>query len=150
LELRQPLLRDSWIDSTRLNILVNKKQLKISELALRQQIMSIVTAVQFNYYDLLLAAERVKAQEQALQRAARLVFESQKRVAVGTLARLDEKQAESQLAARQVELLGAQGSLTAQEYSLKQLLSDNFADWENVNIQPADSLAPLPAELDLH
>src|SRR5258707_1196490 len=49
-----------------------------------------------------------------------------RRVDVGTMARLDEKQAESQVSARQADLFGARGLLVAQEYQLKNLLSDNF------------------------
>ena len=87
IQLRQPILRNFWIDNTRLTIQVRKKQLQISELALRGQTMNVVTAVQLAYYDMLLAQERIKVQEQALQLAERLVRESKRRVEVGTVAR---------------------------------------------------------------
>jgi len=150
IQLRQPLLKNFWIDGSRLSIQVSKKLLQISELALRQEIMNTVTAVELAYYDLLLARERVKVQEQALQLADRLVFVSKRRVGAGTLARLDEKQAESQLAARQADLLGAKGGLSAQEYYLKQLLSDDFSQWENITIDPSDTLAADPSTFNKH
>ncbi|MCI0541422.1 MAG: TolC family protein [Verrucomicrobiales bacterium] len=150
IQLRQPLLKNFWIDGTRLTIEVNKKQVQISELALRQEIMSTVTAVELAYYDLLLARERVKVQEQALQLAERLLFATKRRVEAKVLARLDQRQSESQLAARQADLLGAQGSLVTQEYFLKQLLSGDFSEWEQVKIEPTDTLTAPPSELNRH
>jgi outer membrane protein len=150
IQLRQPLLRNFWIDNTRLTIQVNKKLLQMSEQALRGQIMSTVTSVQLAYYDLLLAQERIKVQEQALQLAERLVKESKRRVQAGTVARLDEKQAESQVSARQSDLFGAQGAFAAQEYQLKSLLSDNFSDWDGVRIEPTERLTVVTNEFDLH
>lgn len=150
IQLRQPILRNFWIDNTRLTIQVSKKQLQISELALRGQVMSVVTAVQLAYYDLLLAQERIKVQEQALQLAERLVKESKRRVEVGTVARLDEKQAESQVSARQSDLFGAQGAFATQEYQLKNLLSDHFGDWDGIRILPTQTLSVSTNELNLH
>src|ERR1041385_6721751 len=46
IQLRQPLLKNFWIDQTRLNIQVNKKRLSMSELALRFQVMTTVTSVE--------------------------------------------------------------------------------------------------------
>jgi outer membrane protein TolC len=150
IQLRQPLLKNFWIDSSRLLIQLNKKQLQISDQALRGQIMAIVTAVQMAYYDLLLSQERIKVQEQALQLAERLVNETKRQVEVGKTARLDEKQAESQVSARQADLYGARGAFAAQEYQLKNLLSDNFAGWDGVRIQPTETLAATTNEFDLH
>ncbi len=150
IQVRQPLLKNAWIDAPRLAIQVARKQWQISELSLQERIMRVVTDVQLAYYDLLLARERVHVQAQALQLAERLAMESQKRVEAGTLARLDEKQAESQVAARQADLFGAQGALAAQEYLLKNLLTADLGAWERVRIEPADKLSAATSELDLH
>lgn len=150
IQLRQPLLKNFWIDNRRLTIQVNKKLVQISEQTLRGQIMNVVTAVQLAYYDLLLAQERIKVQQQALQLAERLVKETKRRVDVGTVARLDEKQAESQVSSRQADLYGAQGAFAAQEYQLKNLLSDNFGEWDGVCIQPTETLSATTNDFDLH
>jgi outer membrane protein TolC len=150
IQMRQPLLKNFWIDNARLSIQINKKQLQISEQALRGQIMDVVTAVQLAYYDLLLSQERIKVQEQALQLAQRLVKESKRRVEVGTAARLDEKQAESQVSARQADLYGARGAFAAQEYQLKNLLSDNFGEWDGIRIQPTETLSVTTNDFNLH
>jgi len=109
-------------------------------LELRQQIMNTVSDTTLAYYDLVLAKERIKIQQQALDLAGRLVNESKRRVSLGVLARQDEKQAESQLLARQSDLLGAEGALTIQEYTLKALITDDFKEWGESSIEPTSSL----------
>lgn len=149
LTLTQPLLRNSWIDATRLNIQVSKKDLKISHLALRLLIMNTVTSVEQAYYDLIFTRENVKVQQKALELADRLLAENKKRVEVGALAPLDEKQAESQVAARRSDLLSAQRELAAQQNLLKNLLIDDFVVWQNVDIEPAETLLAMPESFDL-
>jgi outer membrane protein len=137
----QPLLKDFWLNPTRLNISVYKNRLKWTELGLRQRIMDVVTRVELNYYDLSAALENVKVQAKALELAQRLLEENKKRVEVGTLAPLDEKQAESDVAARQADLISAEQSLGTQENLLKRLLSDDFAGWNQVRLEPTESLS---------
>src|SRR4029077_11628522 len=48
--LTQPVLRDFWIDTTRLNIAVAKNRLKFSEQGLRSRIIDVVTLVEFAYF----------------------------------------------------------------------------------------------------
>jgi outer membrane protein len=141
IQMRQPLLRNFWIDSSRMTIQVSKKELAISELALRQQIMNTVNDTTLAYYDLVLAKERIKIQQEALDLAEHLVNESKSRVNLGVLARQDEKQTESQLLARQSDLLGAQGALTIQEYAMKALVTDDVKAWNENQIEPTSSLA---------
>lgn len=85
--MRQPLLKNFWIDSTRLQIFVSKQNLKISELGLRNQIITTVTAVEEAYYNLIYQGESVKVQRKAMELAERLVAENRRRVEVGALAR---------------------------------------------------------------
>ena len=59
-ELRQPLLKDFWIDGSRLQIFLNKKNLQGSELRLRSQIITTITAVEEAYFNLMYAGEAVK------------------------------------------------------------------------------------------
>ena len=140
--LRQPLLKNLWIDQTRWNIKVAKTQVKYSELGLKQTIMDLITRVEQNYYDLIYARENVAVQEKAVELATQLVVENKKRVEVGALAPLDEKQAESQAASSRATLIAARSSLAVQANTMKQLITDNYATWEPVDLQPT---APLSA-----
>ena len=138
--LRQPLLKNLWIDSTRLNIQLSRKQVKASELELRQEIMSIITQVEVEYYDLFQARQNVNVQELAVALAERHVTDSEKRVAAGRQARFEKNQAEAQVSSSKASLLAAQAAAASAEFRLKGLLSDNFRDWENVRIDMTSSL----------
>lgn len=150
LSLRQPLLRNAWIDSTRLSIRLRRKDVDISMLSLRQRIMQIVTRVELAYYDLILALERVRVQQGALAATERLLAANRRRVEVGLMAPLDEKQTESQVAVRRAGLRAAESSVTMQEYNLKNLLGSEIADWHDVSITPTAELDAEPRIIDLH
>ena len=149
LQLRQPLLKNFWIDSTRLQILVDKNLLRSSELDLRNQVITSVTDVEKAYYDLIYDQENIQVQQKALTLAERLVAENKKRVEVGALAPLDEKQAESQAAASRADLLAALGTEETQQRKLRSLLSDDYSKWENVVIQPDSALVAVPERFNL-
>ena len=149
IELNQPLLKNFWIDGTRLNIALAKNRVQYSELTLKARVIDIVTRVELAYYDLGYAYENVKVQQKALELAQRLLDENRKRVEVGALAPLDEKQSEAAVAARQADLIAAQRNLNFLENSLKQLLSDDFAAWNNQRLDPIDGLAAERQLLDL-
>jgi outer membrane protein TolC len=136
----QPLLKNLWIDSTRLNISVGKNRLKYSELGLKQRIINTVTSTEQAYYELIYSREFVKVQQKAVELAARLVEENKKRVEVGAMAPLDEKQAESQAAASRADLLAAQNSLAIQEHVLKNLLTDRYSQMAGETLVPSESL----------
>lgn len=140
IDVAQPLLKNFWIDGTRLSIAVAKNRVKHSELGLKARIIDIVTRVELAYYDLEFAHESVKVQQTALELAQRLLAENKKRVEVGALAPLDEKQSEAEVAARQADLIAAQRNLELLENNLKQLLHDDFASWSAQGIEPADAL----------
>lgn len=140
--LSQPLLKNFWIDQTRFNIKVGKNRVKYTDLGLKQTVMNLVTAVEQAYYDLIYARENVTVQEKALELATQLVVENQKRVEVGALAPLDEKQAEAQAESTRAALIAAKSGVITQENTMKQLISDDFAMMEPLDLQPT---APLSA-----
>ena len=142
--LTQPVLKNFWIDDTRLRIAIGKNTLRQSELALRLQIMTTVTAVEKAYYRLIAARETVKVQGKSLQLAEQLLAENKKRVEVGTLAPLDEKQAESRVAASRAALLEAQQAVALVQNELKSILSDNYREIHGTDLEPTETLtAPV-------
>jgi len=143
-QLRQPVLKNFWIDSTRYNIAIKKRDLRISELELRFQIITTVTAVEDAYYNLIFADENVKVQTAARDLAKRLLEENKTKVRIGALAPLDEKQAESQVATSEADLLAALGTRDTQQRVLKNLLSDDYSKWEDVVVKPIETLQAVP------
>ncbi len=148
IDLSQPLLKNFWIDSTRLNIQLRKKDLRYSELQLQYQMMQVVVAVQEAYYGLVATREQVKVSQKALQLSEQLLRENKKRVEVGVLAPLDEKQAESEVAANQAALLAAQNSYNITQNQLKNLISDKYAESEAMGLEPIENLKVIAQIFD--
>lgn len=149
LTLTQPLLKNFLFDTPRFNISVAKNRLKYSETQLQLQAINTITAVEVAYYDLIFAGESVKVQEKALQLAEQLLKENKKRVEVGALAPLDEKQAESQAASRRSDLQTALNVLGNAQNTLKTLISDDFPSVHPVSFEPSETLMPVVQDLDL-
>ncbi len=143
--LTQPLLKNFWIDTTRLNIRVAKNRLKNSEQGLRGQIITSVTAVENAYYELIYALENVEVQQEALELAQTQLDQDNQRVQIGTLAVLSVQQDESQVAQSQANLIAAQFTLVSDQNTLKSLLADtNYSQWHDTDIQPLERLtAPV-------
>jgi HAE1 family hydrophobic/amphiphilic exporter-1 len=143
----QPLLKNFWIDATRLNIRVAKNRLKFSEQGLRSQLITSITAVQNAYYELVFAATNVMVQQEALKLAQTQLDQDEQRVQIGTLAQLDVQQDQSQVAQSKANVIAAQYTLETDQNILKNLLSDtNYMRWHDVDILPAE---PLTAPLQL-
>ena len=148
LNLTQPLLKNLWIDNTRLQIQVTKLSLKQSIDGVRLQAITSITAVAQGYYNLIAATENVKVQEAAVALAERLLAENKKRVELGALAPLDVLDAQSQLALSKANLIAAQASVGDANNTLRGLINDDIVGWEKVLITPTESLAVVPEVFD--
>jgi len=149
ISLTQPLLKNSWIDSARSTIWISKKTLEKSDINVGFVIMSTITSVENGYYDLISAREMVKVQEKALELATKLYQDNKKRVELGALAPLSEKQAESQMATTKSALLKARQQVQVQQNYLKQLIHDNFSQWSSIDVEPAAKLEAIPQAFSL-
>ncbi len=147
--LAQPLLKNFWIDATRLNIRVAKNRLKYSEYALKLQIMQTVTALEQAYFDLIYSRENLIVQQKAVELAERLVAENKKRLEVGALAPLDLQSAEAQAASARAAVIAARSALGTQERVVKALITDQYLDWSNVELQPVGRLTAVRPILNL-
>ncbi|HEY0454854.1 MAG TPA: TolC family protein, partial [Verrucomicrobiae bacterium] len=148
-DLRQPLLKDSWIDLPRMTISIAKKNLAISQYNLQLKMMQIVQSTQNAYYDLVAAEDNIKVQEKALELADRAYNNAKERVRVGTVQPLTEKSAQAALAGIRADLLAAQRQRDFVENVLKSLLSDHFEAWHNVTVHPAEKLLAIPQTYNL-
>jgi outer membrane protein TolC len=149
LSVSQPLLRNFWIDSTRLSIKVAKNRVKYSEQTLRLQLIDIITRLEKGYYDLIYNRENVIVQQKAVELAERLVVENRKKLEVGTLAPLDLQSAEAQAASTRAQVILAKSQLGTQERLLKQLITDEYAKWATMEIEPMGTLAAVRQNLNL-
>jgi outer membrane protein TolC len=140
----QPLLKNFWVDKNRLTIRLAKNQLKNDEQGLRLQVITSVTAVENAYYELIYAQDNVNVQQEALDLAQTQLDQDKQRVQIGTLAPLSVQSDESQAASSKASLISAQNQLSIDQNTLKNLITDAYAQWHGTNIQPTATLeAPL-------
>ena len=149
LNVTQPLLRNLWVDGTRLVISVAKNRLKFSEQALRQQLIITVTDVENSYYELIYARENFKVQQQSLELAQTLFEQDKKRVELGSMAPLDVQQDEAQVARSRAAQIASQFALAVAENTLKNLITDNYPQWHEVELAPSESLTATQQLLDV-
>ena len=148
-DVTQPLLKNFWIDTTRLTIQVAKNRLHYSEQGLRLQFITTVAAVQNAYYELIYAQENVKVQQEALTLAQTQLDQDRQRVEVGSLAPLDVQQDEAQVASSQAALIAASNSLAIDQNTLKNLLTDDYAHWHKTALAPTETLSATLQLFDL-
>ena len=146
-QLTQPLLKNFWIDDTRLTIRVAKNRLKYSEQGLRLQVITSVTDVENAYYELIYARENVKVQQEALGLAQTQLGQDQQRVQIGTLAQLDVQQDEAQVAQSRANLIAAQSTFNTAQNTLKNLITDEYLRWHDKDIQPTATITNAPLQL---
>ena len=146
----QPLLRDFWIDSPRLQIKLRRRDLRITELDFERLAMSIVNQVEQAYYALIANRELVHVAETDVAVKKQFLDENHRRVEVGTIAPLDEKLAEAELARSDINLIVARKNATDSEATLKGLIQDNFVNQIKVQFELTDKLLALPANLEIY
>ena len=147
--LDQPLFKNFLMDISRYNIQIAKKNYQFDELGFRLQVMSVVSQTEQAYDELIYAFDKVKVEQQAVDLARQLVTENKRRVEVGTLAPLDEKQSESQLAGAQADLISAKAALETQQNTLKSLITDKFRELHDVQLIPSEHLLSVPEMFDI-
>jgi len=144
----QPLLRNFWIDSSRLLIRVDKNRVKYDEYGLKLQLMQTLTSLEQAYYDLIYAREYVRVQEMAAESSDRLVAENRKKLEVGAMAELDLANAEAQAAHDRAAIISAKSQLGTQERVLKLYITDQIAKWADIGIVPTGTLTAPKRQFD--
>jgi len=146
--LDQPLLKNLWIDSTRLQVTAAKNQMKFTQQSLRQQLITTISAVESAYYELIYDRENVNVQQEALNLALTQLDQDNQRVKIGSVAERAGtlEQDEAQVAQNKSSLILALSQLGTQERALKILITDRYSDAIFQDIQPT---TPLEATLQV-
>ncbi|HLG98345.1 MAG TPA: TolC family protein [Bryobacteraceae bacterium] len=127
------------------NILVQKNNLKVTDLQFKQQVITTVSAVLNLYWDLVSFDQDVRARRQEVATSQQLLEDNRRQVAIGALAEIEVTRAEAQLYASQQDLVIAQTNLLQQETILKNALSRNGVaspTLAQVHVVPLDMLPP--------
>lgn len=118
IELTQPLLNGfGKIPNTRY-IIEAKNTVKVGESQFAQQVMSTITTVANDYWELVYARENVKVEQVAVAADEQLYENNKKQLEIGTMAPLDVITAQSQLATDQQALVQAQTTQLLDETTL--------------------------------
>ena len=147
----QPLLRNRSVDSTRLNIQISKTNLAISDLELRNTVVTTVRDVKNAYWDLAVALSNLAVQQQTLELSRQTLGDNRKRVEVGTMAPIDIVQAEAEVASNEENVIIAEQSVAQAQDRLRALMLDpGAADFWAITFEPADTpaLAANPVDVD--
>jgi outer membrane protein TolC len=147
----QPLLRNRAVDSTRLNIQISKTNLAISDLELRNTVVTTVRNVKNAYWDLAVALSNLAVQQQTLELSRQTLGDNRKRVEVGTMAPIDIVQAEAEVASNEENVIIAEQSVAQAQDRLRALMLDpGTADFWSTTFEPADTpaLAANPVDVD--
>jgi outer membrane protein len=107
-----------------------------------------VLGVELAYDDLIDAREEIRVQENALELRRQFVAETQHRVQVGDLPPLEDALAQSELQNTMTALARARETFATRQNALVGLLTDNFKEWADVDVQPADPLMAFPEEVN--
>jgi outer membrane protein len=120
----QPLLRNFKIDSTRQQLLISKKNREMSDVQLRQTVVTTVRQVKNSYWDLAYAFENLKVQQQSLEIARESLRNNKSRVSIGTMAPIDIIEAEAEVARNEEAVIIAEAQISRAEDALRQLIYD--------------------------
>jgi outer membrane protein len=143
LTLTQPLLRGFRADGVRYRVALADAQSAEAAVRLEGRAEAVLAEVEAAWYGLIQAREAIRAQEEAVRLATQLYEDNQRRVRIGAMSVLDEKQAESQAATARADLSLAKRAYAEAQNRLKTLL---FADHRGTRAMELAAAGELTAE----
>jgi outer membrane protein len=145
----QQLLRGFGLLPNTQFILEAKNETKENALLFEEQVITTVTAVETQYWQLVFTRESVNVQQAALASDQKLYEDNKRQLEIGTLAPLDVLTAESAVATDQQNLIVAQTNALQQQALLLNFIAKNSMDpaLQGVEIIPtttAENIPPVP------
>ena len=117
-QVTQPLLNGFGKTVNERYIIEAKNTVKVGESQFAQQVMTTITQVAHDYWELVYARENVKVEQVAVAADQQLYENNKKQLEIGTMAPLDVITAQSQLATDQQALVQAQTTQLLDETTL--------------------------------
>jgi outer membrane protein len=151
LSVTQPLLQGLSPAVNSRYIKVAKNNLKSTDLQMKMQVITTISAVLDLYWDLVSFNDDVRLKQRALDLAQKLYDDNRSQVQLGTLPQIEVTRAAAEVSARREDLLQSQTHVAQQETVLKNALSRNNSSnaWlDDVAIIPLDQIE-IPKTEDL-
>jgi len=148
-QLTQELLNGFGLAVNERFIKVAKNNVKISDLAFKQQVITTVTNVENDYWSLVFAIKNIDVAQQGVDSAQQLFDSDSKQAEIGTMAPLDVTTAKAQLVTAQTVLITAQGARRQAEEVLLAAITRNplASTMQNFEIVPTDNTY-IPEEVE--
>lgn len=146
--LTQPLLKGFKTDDVRYRVRLADKQSAEAVVQLEGRLQEILSQVETAWYGLIQARESIRVQEDAVRLAMQLFEDNQRKVQIGSMSILDEKQAESQAAGARAELSVARRAYAEAQNKLKALLFADQRSFRELELVAAGELTVEPIQID--
>ncbi len=140
--LRQPLLRDAGTDVNLAGIRVARNNVAVSEWAVKQTVMQVITDVIETYNDLHFSHENLEVARRNKALAMQLLRDNIKRVEVGVKTPLDVTTAQAEVASREEAVITAMRAVKDRENFLKQLITRDMIPMLGMNVEIAAPPSP--------
>lgn len=121
--IQQPILQGFGIASNNRYIRVARNNIKVSDLQLKRQVITTVSALLNLYWDLVSFNDDVRIKGEALETAQKLLEGNQHQAELGTLPKIEVTRAAAEVSADKENLMIAQTNVAQQEIVLKNALS---------------------------
>jgi outer membrane protein TolC len=120
----QPLLRNMKVDSQRQQLIVSKANREISDIDLRQTVLTTVRSVKYAYWNLKASVALLQVARQSLDLAKESLRNNRSKVEIGTMAPIDIVEAEAEVARRSEAVITAEAGVRRTEDALRTLILD--------------------------
>lgn len=139
----QPLLRGRGSYITKLPITIARSRLRAGEYVVQDQFLQLVQSAENAYWDVVLARESLRVQEQALLLADTSLKRAQRELELGAISALDIYQPQAQYANYQILLVQARYRLQQVEDALrKQIGADLDPEIRKLPLVLSETIAP--------
>jgi outer membrane protein TolC len=141
----QPLLKDFGISVNRAFIHQAQKAAEIADQQVLQTILDTIFTVQQSYWDLVFRVEDLGAKRESQKLAEDFLAENKVRVELGTMAPIELVQAETQVKAREGDVIVAEEAVEDAEDQLKDILNlpETMGTWL-IRLRPTDTPPFVP------
>ena len=126
--LRQHLAAGFGMLPNRRFIRIAKNNREITDIAFRNQVIATVSQIQNIYWDLVNAYQDMQVKNRSLALAQKTLEDNREQVKLGTLAPIEVARAESDVAARNQDLILAQTQLQLEQLLIKNAVSRTLSD----------------------
>ncbi len=141
LTLRQPLLRGAGTAANLAQVRIARNNVLVSEWALKNRIIDIITTTTFVYNELHLAHENLRVAVRSRELARQLFTDNESRVKIGVMSPLDVTEARAEVAAREEGVILTQRTVLDNENLLKQLVTNDIERLLDIRVE----IAPPPS-----